>query len=777
MNNTAIIAQDELCAYDFINTPDAMQALRQYVPWRKGAVKVTGKFKKIPLNPDTLRASDPHAPANWLSFDEAVAAYQQGKCDGIGLVLTGKPMRQADGTDLYLTCIDLDAAVRAEEAENLYERLGRPWVEVSPSGMGWHLWMWCRVPLKGGNAGNGRELYQSRQFVTVTGAQAKGQLIDATGALLALHAEWFGHGERSQAIEGEAAALEGAPRGPDVLTMALTHANYPPRPGTPEEIARVRDMLQAVSPDCSYEQWRNVCWSVRSTGWDCAEELVREWSMGCPERFDEEAFNSVMASYQPGRGITLGTLVHLAKQSGWTPTVQPSAMAMPGGSAAGLYEDMLNAREFATQWRGKLLHVPTHGGWLRWADVRWKLCQGGEEVEAAKAVSQRLATQALQVMAVDPVRGRQLMNHATASHKLSRLEAMVQLAKSEGGMQVPASVLDADPMLLGVGNGVVDLRTGALLPNRPELYVTRFCNANYDTRADCPRWLRFLDQVFSGDVDTIEAVQRLLGYTLTGLNTEEIMVIAYGHGANGKSVFGNVVHFIMGEYSTTAASSILVARAANDTGPRDDLAALAGARHVSINELQSGDRLDERTVKVLAGRERIAARHLYGRPFEFVPSFTAWLRTNHKPIIHGTDEGIWRRIALLPFLRQFAEHERDPHLETKLLAERDGILSWMVEGAVKYLRDGLKPSPAMTAERNAYRSDSDLLGQFLADRTQQSATARVEQSVLYEQWKTWCWQEGVGSGAKASFTRRLKERGYADAKSNGARFYTGLQLR
>lgn len=242
-------------------------------------------------------------------------------------------------------------------------------------------------------------------------------------------------------------------------------------------------------------------------------------------------------------------------------------------------------------------------------------------------------------------------------------------------------------------------------------------------------------------------------------------------------MFGNVVHSIMGGYSTTAAYSILVARAANDTGPRDDLAALAGARHVSINELQSGDRLDERTVKVLAGREPIAARHLYGKPFEFTPTFTAWLRTNHKPIIQGTDEGIWRRIVLLPFLWQFAEHERDPYLETKLLAERDGILSWMIEGAVKYLRDGLKPSPAMTAERSAYRTDSDLLGQFLAAKTQQSVTARVEQSKLYEQWKAWCWQEGVGSGSKASFTRRLNERGFGTGKSNGARFYTGLQLR
>jgi putative DNA primase/helicase len=289
-------------------------------------------------------------------------------------------------------------------------------------------------------------------------------------------------------------------------------------------------------------------------------------------------------------------------------------------------------------------------------------------------------------------------------------------------------------------------------------------------------WLRFLGDVFENDADTIEAVQRLLGYTLTGLCTDEIMVIAYGYGANGKSVFGNVVHSIMGGYSTVAASSLLVTRPANNTGPRDDLAALAGARHVSINELQSGDKLDERVVKVLAGREPISARYLYGSHFTYQPTFTAWLRTNHKPIIHGTDEGIWRRLVLLPFKRQFAPEERDPKLEQKLMAERDGILAWIVAGAVAYLREGLRLSAAMKTEQATYRKESDLMGEFLQDSTQTAPNERIEQSRLYTAWQSWCGFNGVQYGSKKSFTRRLTERGIAEARSNGQRYYCGLKL-
>ena len=279
--------------------------------------------------------------------------------------------------------------------------------------------------------------------------------------------------------------------------------------------------------------------------------------------------------------------------------------------------------------------------------------------------------------------------------------------------------------------------------------------------------------------DTLQkqhTVKKKIGELLceSDLVTEEILVICFGFGSNGKSVFNNVTQKIMGGYSRMAPSSLLTVRRADDTGPRNDIASLAGARYVLANELQAGDRLDEQIVKLLAGRESISARFLHREHFEFDPTFTAWLRTNHKPIITGQDDGIWRRLVLIPFRRKFEEHEKDPHLEEALLAECDGILQWMLEGTRKYLKDGLKLSPTIKAEHAGYRKASDLLGEFLDEETVADPNGKIEQGALFFNWTLWCSSNGVRHCSKKSFTQRLSERGFAEVKSNGRRYYSGL---
>jgi putative DNA primase/helicase len=371
--------------------------------------------------------------------------------------------------------------------------------------------------------------------------------------------------------------------------------------------------------------------------------------------------------------------------------------------------------------------------------------------------------------------GKKLLQDAMTAHNLPRIMAMLKLAVSEPEMATTDKELDSDPYKLGVGNGVVDLHSGLRYFNQPEFKVTRYCNADFVEDAPCPRWIAFLNQIFQEDEETIESVQRLLGYTLTGLVTEEALVICYGHGSNGKSVFSNVIHNILGGYATTSPPSLLTARKADDTSPRNDLAALAGARYVSINELQAGDRLDEQVVKILAGREPISARFLHREYFEYMPNFTAWLRTNHKPIITGGDDGIWRRLVVLAFRRKFDGYEKDPDLERKLLEERDGILQWMIQGTSKYLKDGLKLSPRILQENATYRKDSDLIGEFLEDAMEVDPTAKINQQTAYMAWKQWCDDNGFRVSSKKSFTQRLAERGYPEGKSGAARFYIGLK--
>ncbi len=179
---------------------------------------------------------------------------------------------------------------------------------------------------------------------------------------------------------------------------------------------------------------------------------------------------------------------------------------------------------------------------------------------------------------------------------------------------------------------------------------------------------------------------------------------------------------------------------------------------------------------MLAGREQISARYNYGEFFDFWPTAKPWLRTNHKPIIVGEDDGIWRRLHLIPFTRKFAEHERDPHLESKLLEERDGILAWMVRGCLEWQRLGLKPSATVRRESATYRKESDLLGQFLDEMSTAKPESRTEQPFLFEQYRKWHDANGTRAGSKTTFTKKMAERGYGTARSNGKRYYTGLEV-
>jgi putative DNA primase/helicase len=439
------------------------------------------------------------------------------------------------------------------------------------------------------------------------------------------------------------------------------------------------------------------------------------------------------------------------------------------------HADVRNAAYFADSSAGEIAYIPQQQRWMMWQNSRWVMCLNGEEVERAKEVCKALYAAAGAKLSEDPEKGQKYVRQAAQAHLLPRIKAMLELAKSDPKLVVPASKLDANPRLLGVGNGVVDLRKKMLLPNEPDYFIIRYCYADFDPSAQCPGWLRFLDAVFQGNAATIEAVQLLLGYTLTGYNCEEIMIFCVGFGANGKSIFGNVVSAILGDYSCNAPSQLLAARRTDDHGPRNDMAMLDGARLVTINELPAGMHLDEQVVKQLAGREPISARFLHKEYFTYEPRFTPWVRTNHKPIVKGDDDGIWRRIVILPFRRTFAPHEQDLHLEGKLLKERDGILAWMVEGARRYLREGLELSPVMKREQAQYRKDSDMLGEFLNECTEVAADARVEQKALFLSWQDWCKENGVQPGSKKTFTQRLSEGGFPPKDSNGKRYYQGLR--
>ena len=747
-------------APDFGRIPAALKALRAAL-WG-----VDQPPTKRPYHPKGYALSV-SKPGTWPTFEQCEAAYAKGSSLGVGVLLDGSG----------IVCVDIDnARVAFAELPSLAGLVisavkAGAYCEVSQSGEGLHLFVRAKLPAAGlrksftakAGATYGVEAYAADRFICTTG-HGQGDVIAAQEFVDAL-----------VAVLGRQAGQATTPN------LQPLRETTPAPVVSPEVIERVALAVQHKRPALWAGQWS-----------DKASDLSAAEPFPSQSEADLSLARTIVRVARAG-GVTLEMLPATAdavfRRSGlmrekWEredyrartlaaacADVEPGNTTTP---AAHSTNDVRNGEEFASMWRGVLAYVPEHGQWLERSEDVWKPVGPERILQACKAVTTAIAGEGARLMATDADKARKLLAHAMKSQTLARLEAMARMGASEPGVAISAATLDADPYLLGVRNGVVDLRTGQLVTPPPGAIVTRQCNAAVVPGAQCAVWHKFLAEVFEGDAETVETVQRALGYTLLGCKGEEVLFVCVGRGANGKSVFSNVAMAIMGGYGKTAPGSLLTTRRADDTSARNDMAMLAGARMVSINELQSGDRLDERVVKQLAGREPIAARHLYHEFFEFTPQFAPWLRTNHRPIITGDDDGIWRRIVMLEFTRQFAEDERDPHLESRLLEERDGILAWMIEGARKYLCDGLRLSPAIRRASAAYRRDSDLLGEFLEEHYKADAQAREERGKVWEAWRQWCMQNGTQPGTKATLTRRLHERGYGGATSNGRRYFTGL---
>jgi P4 family phage/plasmid primase-like protien len=735
---------------------------------RKSKPNGKPKIKKAPKNALGVGISK-NRPEQWLPYRDAVAAYAGGEFSGIGVLMEATSglvgIDLDDVKDLLPQSPDLIALVKQAKAKGIY-------CEQSPSGTGLRLFVGGHLPDNRGRRQGGIELYADVAFLTVTGrAVWPGEVKEAQWLIDAL-LELIG-GKHLVAPETGVVitSFEGAKLVVVDELSAWASGKYP------DLWAGHWDKLQGPNGEQKYPSQSEA--DMALVGWLAREALVR----GCAPAYLPA---TVLAAFRKSGLYRYEKEEQIKKYA--LPKVIASAMvgSQVGQSSATIsvqqnsdeHGDVLNGKIFTKLWRDKFLFVANTGKWLRWyqGSSVWVWCHKDEALHASKDVGKMIMTEAARLYSRDPDKARKLVAHATKSHDLKRLEAMLKTAASEPGMSVTITELDNDPWSLGVRNGVVNLKTGALKENQPDLLITRSCDANYDRHASCPRWLKFLDEVFAGDTETIETVQRALGYTLTGDVTEEVIFICFGFGSNGKSVFNNVVSKILGDYGRVAPASLLTARRDGDTAPRNDLAALAGSRYVSINELQSGDRLDEQIVKFLAGREKISARFLHKEFFEFMPTFACWLRTNHKPIVTGDDDGIWRRLVLIPFAQQFKGPQKDPHLEEKLLSERDAILTWMVDGALKWKQDGLSLSQKMRRECASYRKESDLLGEFIDENCKADPDAKVLQSELFERYRVWSQNNGVRSLTKITFTRRLAERGFPASKSNGDRFYTGLKL-
>jgi putative DNA primase/helicase len=365
-----------------------------------------------------------------------------------------------------------------------------------------------------------------------------------------------------------------------------------------------------------------------------------------------------------------------------------------------------------------------------------------------------------------------VLKHALKWEDARAIGRCLTLMTSEPDIPILTSQLDADPFLLNVLNGTIDLRTGELRPHRREDYLTKLCPVEYRPGATCGLWERFLWRVLAENEDLIGYLQRVIGYALTADVREQCLWFLYGPGSNGKSTFIAVLLALLGDYGIQAVSELLLAksREAHPTERAD----LFGKRFVATVEVDEGKRMAESLMKQLTGGDKMRARSLYQNFFEFDQTWKILLAVNHKPTVHGTDHAVWRRIKLVPFTVTIPDEEKDKDLLRKLKGELPGILKWAIQGCLEWQRHGLGEPEEVTQATDAYRAEQDILEAFLTECCIRMSDARIRSSALLEEYHRWSGEKTMTPMALAD---QLAKRGFERRKgADGCMYWHGIGL-
>lgn len=453
----------------------------------------------------------------------------------------------------------------------------------------------------------------------------------------------------------------------------------------------------------------------------------------------------------------------------------PIGASLESDSESRHLSDDGNAHRLVDQ-HGRDIRYVGAWGWLVWDGCRWLRDETGVATALARETVQTIYQEALEEE--DKARRKAVNAWAFRSEAAARIEAMVRLARADRKIAVEPEVFDADPWQLNCPNGVLDLRTGDLRPHKRDDMLTKVTGVRYNPEAACPRWMSFLEKIMP-DEEVREFLRRAVGYSLSGITREKIMIMLHGTGDNGKTVFLETVRAVMGDYAMGTPSATLVNRKA-DAIP-NDVARLRGARFVTASETREGAQLASEFIKEITGGDKITARFMRAEWFEFTPEFKLWLATNHPPVITDFGDAIWRRMRLIPFTVAVPKAEQIPRdvLLEGFMQEAAGILNWAVAGCLAWQNDGLKEPTAVMLATETYRDDMDWFGEFIHECCVAEESAITPTMNLYDVFRRWSLMRGdTKPWSVGSFGRQLKQRGFAPGRTRtGEKGFHGIQLR
>lgn len=444
------------------------------------------------------------------------------------------------------------------------------------------------------------------------------------------------------------------------------------------------------------------------------------------------------------------------------------------------WDDTGNAERFMDMFGEVVRYNSDTKNWMVYNGVNWQTDAGGHIVH-------RMIDDSIEKLAAEPIRTHPDMPDDEKDDLQKQKNKFVTKCRNHNGKKALESELkrylvcseetfDNSDMLLNLQNGAVELTSGELVTSEAGDFHSKVSNSEYSDNFDCPVWKKFLDDVLP-DKETQRYVQKCVGYSLTASTDEQCLFFLYGSGRNGKSVFIDTIKELAGSYSGNIQADSLMIKNNSGSGHNEDIARLKGKRLVTSSEPNEGSRLDEGMIKQLTGEDTVSASYKGAHIFEYKPKYKMWIATNHKPYIRGTDEGIWRRIKIIPFEKTIPKEKVDKKLPSKLKAELPGILNWAIDGAILWQKEGLGESKTINEASTQYRREMDLLGTFLEETTQEASKDDfIKASDLYNTYKRWADENGEPKMTSTNFGRQMSKRLTKKKKSQGI-FYQGITLK
>ena len=436
--------------------------------------------------------------------------------------------------------------------------------------------------------------------------------------------------------------------------------------------------------------------------------------------------------------------------------------------------DRTNTARFIREYGDDVRYNAEWKKWLVWNGKYW-------QTDASTALLHERILKALDTFYDDlpriaDIRDRlELEKHIIKSESMRRREAIVKSASVTEQLNITSDDLDKNAFLVNVRNGTLDILNDEFREHRREDMITKIAPVDYDPAADCPLWRKFILEIMDYKADVIQFLQTTAGWAITGDTTAQVMFILFGSGANGKSTFLNTLLGILGDYAAAAQTQTFLRQHNNDR-MSNDIACLRGARFVTTTEAEQGARLSEPLIKQITGNDKMQARFLYGEFFSFKPTFKLFMATNHKPVIKGTDYGIWRRIRLIPFTTTIPAEKQDKYLEQKLQGEASGILNWLIEGALRWHKEGLTAPADILNATDEYRQEMDVIGNFIKTCCI-LGNSNIKARDLFKAYQSWCSDCNEYAVNERFFSLRLKELQHTQKRMSDGLYWLGIALK